>query len=244
MIRKPPAYITRLLALLGLFLLFAYAAKRYLTDPSFYRFGYYRADAVPALAEGPIRYLGSPYCMDECHEDRKADWPLSVHKAVQCEVCHGPAPEHPDDGLVLAPTDTIRLCTTCHESMPARPARQPQVVSAGHPFDDGKVMPCIECHDPHAPGPVLREEPPTVAAAPVPEAAPKCAKCHGQFGEGIRGNPPLAGLDSAVFTAKMEAYRAGDSESKIMIRFAQALSEEEIAELAAYYASLPGGTPQ
>ena len=64
------------------------------------------------------------------------------------------------------------------------------------------------------------------------------------FGEGIRGNPPLAGLDSAVFTAKMEAYRAGDSESKIMIRFAQALSEEEIAELAAYYTSLPGGTPQ
>jgi cytochrome c553 len=230
--------------LLGFFLLLAYGMKRHLTDPSYYRFGYYRADAVTELTEGPIRYLGSPYCMDECHEDRKADWPLSAHKAVQCEVCHGPAPEHPDDGRVLAPTDTIRLCTTCHESMPARPVQQPQIVSAEHPFDDGQVMPCIECHDPHAPGPVLREEPAVAVAQVVPEVAAKCAKCHGKLGEGVRNNPPLAGLDSVVFTARMEAYRSGDSDNKIMIRFAQALSEEEIAELAAYYASLPGGTSQ
>jgi hypothetical protein len=246
MSQKLPAHIVRLLLLLGLFLLFAYAAKLYLTDPSYYRFGYYRADAVPELTQGEIRHLGSPYCMNECHEDRKADWPLSAHKTVQCEVCHGTAPEHPDDGLSLAPADPIRLCTTCHESMPARPEQQPQIVLGEHPFDDGQVMPCTECHDPHAPGPVLREEPAEAAAQAVqaPEAAKKCAKCHGKLGEGVKNNPPLAGMDSAAFTASMEAYRAGEGDSKIMIRFAQALSEQELADLAAYYESLPGGEPE
>ena len=249
MTQKLPKHIVRLLLLLGCFLLVAYAAKVYLTDPSYYRYGYYRADAVPELAEGSLRYLGSTYCMDECHQERTADWPVAAHKTVQCEVCHGAAPEHPDDGISLIPADSIRLCSTCHEAMPARPDRQPQIVLGEHPFADGETMPCIECHDPHAPGPVAREEKAVIAQAPagampeaaaaMPAAASKCAKCHGKQGEGVKKNPALAGLDSAVFTERMQMYRSGAGDSKIMTRFAKALSDEEIEELAAYYESLP-----
>lgn len=246
MTQKLPKHIVRLLLLLGCFLLVAYAAKLYLTDPSYYRYGYYRADAVPQLAAGTPLYQGSAHCL-ECHPERSADWPLTPHKTVQCEVCHGVSEECPVKEGTRIPADTIRLCSTCHEKMPARPAAHPQIVLGEHPFADGETMPCIECHDPHAPGPVAREEATGIAQAPAvaaPEAASKCAKCHGKQGEGVKKNPALAGLESAVFTDKMQVYRSGGGDSKIMTRFAKALSDEEIAELAEYYQSLPAAHPR
>jgi cytochrome c553 len=247
MAERLPRHISRLLLLMGVGLLVAYAVKAHLTDPSYYRFGYYRADAVPELAEGDLRYLGSPYCQAECHEQRYEDWPLGAHKTVQCEVCHGPAPEHPDDGRLLVPTDSIRLCSTCHESMPARPDAQPQIILNAHPVDDGQVMPCLECHDPHSPGPVLRDDGVADAtAAPefgvpgsaIPESARKCTKCHGQEGEGVKKNPPLAGIAAARFVERMQLFREGGGDSKIMTRFAKSLSDAEIAGLAIYYEQL------
>ena len=47
-----PKHISRLLMLLLAAMAIAYALKVWLTDPSYYRFGYYRADAVPELADG------------------------------------------------------------------------------------------------------------------------------------------------------------------------------------------------
>ncbi len=249
-----PKHIVRLFLLLGIALVLAFAAKINLTDSSYYRFGYYRAAAVPELAEGELRYLGSSYCQAECHEQRYQDWPAGAHRTVQCEVCHGPAPAHPDDKVSLIPTDLIRLCTTCHEAMPARPAAQPQIVPGRHPFDDGEIMPCTECHDPHSPGPVLREElattagteaaPADAAIAAMPEAARKCAKCHGALGEGVKDNPALAGTDPSEFIERIGRYRAGEGDSKIMTRFAKSLTEEETAALAAWYANLAADRPQ
>ena len=109
-------------------------------------------------------------------------------------------------------------------------------------------MHCSECHNPHTPGPVLREEEPPVAAesgvvtkplVAVPAVASKCAKCHGRLGEGVRRSPPLAGMEVEVFMEKMRMYQAGASDSKIMIRFAKAMSDEDLAVLAAFYAGLP-----
>lgn len=249
MVQPLPKHIVRLFILLAVVLAIAYAAKIWLTDPSYYKYGYYRADAVPELAEGDLFYLGSPYCQAECHEQRYTDWPLGAHNTVQCEVCHGPAPAHPDDKISLIPPDIIRLCSTCHEKMPSRPAAQPQIVLGQHPFDDGEIMPCIECHNPHSPGPVLREEEMTTGAeaglvAVIPDSAKKCSKCHGKQGEGVKDNPALAGLDPAVFIERMNTYRSGAGGSKIMTRFAKSLSDEETAELAAYYANLPAQMPQ
>jgi len=251
MAQKLPKHIVRLLLLLGIFMVLALVAKVYLTDSSYYKYGYYRADAVPELAEGlPPHYQGSASCLG-CHEERSSIWPLGAHKTVQCEVCHGVTGECPVKEGTRVPADIIRLCLTCHEQMPARPSAQPQIVLGEHPFDDGETMPCIECHDPHAPGPVAREEVTTAVEPPLaatdvaaPPSAKKCAKCHGKQGEGVKKNPALAGLAAADFTEKMQMYRSGASDSKIMIRFAKALSDEEIAELADYYESLPAQAPE
>ena len=242
---KLPKHIVRLLLLLIVALLVALAVKSYLTDPSFYKFGHYRADSVPELAAGTAVFQGSAYCQT-CHEQRNDDWLTGSHRAVQCEVCHGTSVECPVTEGTRIPADTIRLCSTCHEKMPARPAAQPQIVLAEHPFDDGETMPCIECHNPHDPGPVAREEVTTAvesalaeSAVTAPPNAKKCAKCHGKQGEGVKKNPALAAMEAARFIERMNLYRSGAGDSKIMTRFAKALSDEEIAELAAYYESLP-----
>ena len=117
---KLPKHIVRLLILLVFFLLLAFAAKTYFTDPSFYKYGHYRADAIPELAAGDPIYKGAAYCLN-CHDEREADWSVGTHVTVQCEVCHGIDQGCPENGKAMIPADTVRLCSTCHEAMPARP---------------------------------------------------------------------------------------------------------------------------
>lgn len=252
--KKLPKHITRLLFLLIFFILLALAAKTYLTDPSFYKYGHYRADAIPELAAGEPLYRGSAYCL-ECHEQRKADWSNGAHVVVQCEVCHGinrevclnPGQVHLENAQTAIPADTIRLCTTCHLAMPARPARQPQIELGQHPFSDEETPQCYTCHDPHSPS---NEEPPAAAgtevaelAAELPAAVAKCAKCHGKQGQGRNKTPPLAGMESAVFIEQMMQFKSGAVESKKMAKYAKRLSDEEIVELALYYEGLAAVAP-
>jgi len=150
----------------------------------------------------------------------------------------------------MIPDNTISLCTMCHEAMPARPATQPQVVLAEHPFPDEEKPQCKTCHNPHSPTvDELRDvEPGAVVVAEAglqpPAAAEKCLRCHGKLGQGRRNNPPLAGLKAVDFTEMMNQFRSGASDSKVMIRYAKALSDEDIAALASYYESLSAPLPE
>ena len=252
--KKLPKHIVRLLILLVFFLLLAFVAKTWLTDPSFYKYGHYRADAIPELATGEPVYKGSAYCLG-CHDERKADWSNGFHAVIQCEACHGADRGCPENGKAMIPADTVRLCTTCHEAMPARPARQPQIVLAEHPFPDDENTECQTCHDPHSPtveellaGVETRADTQADAKAELPSDLPaaisKCLKCHGKQGQGRRKNPPLAGMDSAVFIEQMNKFRSGAGESKKMTKYAKQLSDEEIVELARYFEGLPAKIPE
>ena len=250
---RMPKHIFRLIGLLGGFLLLGLTAKACLTDPSFYEFGHYRADAVPELAAGTPLFRGAAYCQT-CHTDSNAVWSIGAHRTVQCEVCHGADREHPDDGKTLTPVDTIRLCTTCHEAITGRPARQPQIVLGEHPFPDEKTEQCHTCHDPHSPGDMEPDAAPpngqiqdastSGASIDPPALASKCAKCHGQQGQGVKKNPALAGLESAVFIERMNLYKSGAREHKMMAKFARSLSDEEQVELARYYERLTANSPE
>ncbi|HGG05933.1 MAG TPA: cytochrome c [Aliiroseovarius sp.] len=67
-----------------------------------------------------------------------------------------------------------------------------------------------------------------------------CAGCHGPLGASVNTKiPPLAGQDAAQFTLTMQAYRDGTRQGTIMNRVARAYSDDEIAAMAAYFASLP-----
>jgi len=77
------------------------------------------------------------------------------------------------------------------------------------------------------------------AAAGEGKAA-TCAGCHGAAGEGMGENPTLAGLAEADIVAALQAYKSGERENAMMQMFAGQLSDEDMADLAAYYAGLGG----
>jgi len=69
--------------------------------------------------------------------------------------------------------------------------------------------------------------------------AEACADCHGEDGAGDADFPGITGMSEADFTKAMVEYRDGTrSDSKQMTKAAKKLTDEEIANLAAYYATL------
>lgn len=70
------------------------------------------------------------------------------------------------------------------------------------------------------------------------QKAASCAGCHGANGEGFDVNPPISGLGVEAFITSMNAYKSGEKEDPMMAMLVAPLSDEDIADLAAYYASL------
>ncbi|MDP1572716.1 MAG: c-type cytochrome [Pseudomonadota bacterium] len=65
----------------------------------------------------------------------------------------------------------------------------------------------------------------------------KCASCHGVNGEGLVGNPKLAGLSRADIQSRLSDYRGGKKmgpKTVIMAAMAKKLTDAEIAALASY----------
>ena len=183
----------------------AYVAKAFFTQPTFYRFGHYRAASVPEIASQAPVFQTPRYCQD-CHAERHAQWSANNHRSVSCEICHGAAKGHPQAGKLPIPSDTARLCTLCHEAMPGRPAAQPQIEVAQH----AGGQQCVVCHNPHAPKIAAAAK---VAGDPLPgkKAAAGCAGCHGS--EGMSPNdtwPNLAGQHAAYLARILSAYKSGD----------------------------------
>lgn len=72
-----------------------------------------------------------------------------------------------------------------------------------------------------------------------PALVNECEQCHGTQGKaGILGWPPIAGQSKASLVAKLTAYRNQIAPDSIMARSVHDLSDEQIDELASYYAQL------
>ncbi|WP_297766626.1 c-type cytochrome [uncultured Muriicola sp.] len=64
-----------------------------------------------------------------------------------------------------------------------------------------------------------------------------CINCHGPAGKGVASYPKISGNEVSYTTSKLETYRDGikiGPNSSLMIMFAKPLTDEEIANLAAY----------
>ena len=75
-------------------------------------------------------------------------------------------------------------------------------------------------------------------AARGAELAADCADCHGDDGMGDEDFPQLAGMDAKEHAQKLADFQGSDSE---MADYVEGLSEQDMADLAAYYATLSGG---
>jgi cytochrome c553 len=68
--------------------------------------------------------------------------------------------------------------------------------------------------------------------------AASCAGCHGANGEGKAPNPALAGKAEDQMLQALKDYKSGKRTNAVMKTFATPLSDQDMANLAAYYASL------
>ncbi len=82
----------------------------------------------------------------------------------------------------------------------------------------------------------------TAQAAGDPQAgkakAGACAGCHGANGEGVKPNPALAGKSEDEIVQALKDYKSGKRANPIMKTFATNLSDQDMANMGAYYASL------
>ncbi|WP_445768223.1 c-type cytochrome [Rheinheimera sp.] len=69
-----------------------------------------------------------------------------------------------------------------------------------------------------------------------------CAACHGANGISIIPDyPNLAGQKVKYLESSIKAYRDGERKNGIMSPMAAGLTDTDIANIAAYFASLPAG---
>ena len=70
--------------------------------------------------------------------------------------------------------------------------------------------------------------------------AQTCVACHGEGGNSsLPMNPKLAGQYASYLEHALRSYRDGGRKNPIMAAQVAALSEEDIADLAAYFAAQP-----
>lgn len=69
--------------------------------------------------------------------------------------------------------------------------------------------------------------------------AQRCAICHGPTGISRADSPNLAGQYAAVIYKELHDFRSGARTNAVMSPFATNLTDQEIADLAVYYAYLP-----
>ncbi|UCH73717.1 MAG: c-type cytochrome [Rhodospirillales bacterium] len=68
--------------------------------------------------------------------------------------------------------------------------------------------------------------------------AAKCSGCHGKMGEGKSKNPPIAGIEAGSHVKMLQDYKSGARDHKGMMRAVAKLSDQDMADIAAYYATL------
>ena len=74
-------------------------------------------------------------------------------------------------------------------------------------------------------------------AAAGKDKSSSCAGCHGANGEGMGENPKLSGMPTDKFSKAMQDYKTGAKKHMMMEMIAKGLSDQDIANLAAFYAS-------
>ena len=63
-----------------------------------------------------------------------------------------------------------------------------------------------------------------------------CAGCHGPNGEGMGPNPKISGVPEDQFIKAMNEYKDGTRSHAAMQAFVAPLSDQDVAELAKFYA--------
>ncbi|MBU0673484.1 MAG: cytochrome c3 family protein [Proteobacteria bacterium] len=115
-----------------------------------FKLSFHRLSNVDDWRNFTVKYKGNTLCI-ECHEENVEAHANSAHAIIQCENCHGPAENHPDNPESLALDTSRELCLRCHADLPYPSSTARNQIP---PIDPNKHNPgsaCVQCHNPHNP---------------------------------------------------------------------------------------------
>ena len=81
------------------------------------------------------------------------------------------------------------------------------------------------------------------AAEPVGSGArlaATCTACHGTAAVNGNALPPLTGQSQEALLASLRAFKAGTRPATIMTQLAKGYTDEQLAQIAAWFAAQPG----
>jgi len=67
--------------------------------------------------------------------------------------------------------------------------------------------------------------------------AATCTFCHGTDGRSVGMTPSLAGVDKGYMAQQMKDYKTGKRPGTVMPQLAKGFSDEQIEQMAAYFAA-------
>lgn len=114
-----------------------------------FTYNFHRLSSVDDWKDFTVKYQGKALCA-ECHDDKYEENMASPHNIIECENCHGPAMEHPENPETLAIDTSRGLCLRCHASLPY-PGNTRSNMKAIDPLEHNPDSECSECHNPHNP---------------------------------------------------------------------------------------------
>ncbi|HIJ78067.1 MAG: cytochrome c3 family protein [Desulfobulbaceae bacterium] len=114
-----------------------------------FTYGFHRLSSIDEWKAFTVKYKGKEYCAD-CHEEKVQENLKSKHRDIQCENCHGPALEHPDNPEKLVVERSRELCLRCHAKL-EYPNSNRGSLKGVDPASHNPEAVCSECHNPHKP---------------------------------------------------------------------------------------------
>lgn len=146
--------VVSIASVVGLIVVRMIIAPSFSAANSDYRYQWHRVANEQEWKDFKIKYQGTSSCKD-CHADQFGKMATSVHARVQCENCHGPAIDHPENLKKLNIDKGRGLCLRCHSKLPFRESHYAELqkgpielkmISAD---EHNPGMECVTCHDPH-----------------------------------------------------------------------------------------------
>lgn len=114
-----------------------------------YMYGWYNKSNENYWKDFKVKYRSSEYCKD-CHSENYSSIMQTPHAIIQCENCHDPAIDHPENPQKLEINKSREQCLRCHFMLPYPTSDRAKIRG----IDPDKHNPCIECaacHNPHKP---------------------------------------------------------------------------------------------
>lgn len=144
-----PLFVVAALVFLGLLARHFIVPKDFGIGRTGYMYGWHRKSNVEDWKTVKVKYLTAEYCKD-CHSDKHDLIMTSPHAIINCENCHGPAGDHPDDPPKLPIDRSRELCLRCHFPLPY-PTSGRANIRGIDPVLHNPDQACATCHNPHKP---------------------------------------------------------------------------------------------